>query len=163
MKRMLFCFLFGLGVGAAGCWYLQQETGRTQLAHAKSQVVTNAQKVAGVLKERINDWSVDGIRQEMAHSSMVVREKAKAAGHSIAGAAANARVTAVIKAKLVAEPGLPAFNINVDTTDGLVTLSGKVDSHEQIAKAVKLALDTDGVHKVVCTLQVAPPAKQASL
>src|SRR6266542_3992536 len=59
-----------------------------------------------------------------------------------------------IKTKLLAEPGLSALAINVDTTDGLVTLSGKVDSHEQIAKAVKLAMATEGVHKVISTLQV---------
>ena len=85
---------------------------------------------------------------------MVVREKARTAGHSIADAAANARVTAAVKGRLVAEPGLSAFSINVDTTDGLVTLSGKVSSHDQVGRAVKLALDTDGVRKVVSTLQV---------
>lgn len=156
---MLLCFLLGIGTGAGGYWYLQQDTGKAQFAQAKSHVVTNAQKVAGTIRDTIAGWSVDDIREEMARSSMVVREKARAAGQSIAGAAANARVTAAIKTKLVAEPGLSAFNINVDTTDGLVTLSGKVDLHEQIAKAVKLALDTEGVHKVVSTLQVSPPAK----
>jgi osmotically-inducible protein OsmY len=156
---MLLCFLLGIGAGAGGYWYLQQDAGKAQLAQAKSHVVTNAQKVAGTIRDTIAGWSVDEIREEMARSSMVVREKARAAGQSIAGAAANARITAAIKTKLVAEPGLSAFNINVDTTDGLVTLSGKVDSHEQIAKAVKLALDSDGVHKVVSTLQISPPAK----
>ena len=159
MKRMLFCFLLGLGAGAGGHWYLQQDAGKAQLAQARSQVVTNAQRMASTFRDTITDWSVDGIREEMARSSMVVREKAKAAGQSIAGAAANARVTAAIKTKLVAEPGLPAFNVNVDTTDGLVTLSGKVGSHEQIARAVKLALETEGVHKVVSTLQVTPASK----
>ena len=154
MKRMLFCFLLGLGTGAGGYWYLQQEAGKARLAQARSQVVTNAQKVAATIKDKFNEWSVEDIQQEMARSSMVVREKATAAGQSIAGAAANARVTAAIKTKLVAEPGLSAFSINVDTTDGLVTLSGKVGSHEQIARAVKLALETDGVHKVISTLQV---------
>lgn len=156
MKRMLFGFVLGLGTGVGGFWYLQQDAGRAQLAQAKSQVATNAHKVAAAIKDTLGDWSVEDIREEMARSSMVVREKAKAAGHSIAGATANARVTAAIKAKLVAEPGLPAFSINVDTTDGLVTLSGKVSSHDHIAKAVKLSLETDGVHKVVSTLQVAP-------
>lgn len=159
MKRMLFCFLLGLGTGAGGYWHLQQDAGKAQLAQARSHVVTNAQKVASSIKETIAGWSVDEIQEEMARSSMVVREKAKAAGQSIAGAAANTRVTAAIKAKLVAEPGLPAFNINVDTTDGLVTLSGKVGSHEQIARAVKLALETEGVHKVVSTVQVTPVGK----
>jgi osmotically-inducible protein OsmY len=156
---MLLCFLLGIGVGAGGYWYLQQDAGKAQLAQAKSHVVTNAQKVAGTIRDTIAGWSVDDIREEMARSSMVVREKARAAGQSIAGAAANARITAAIKTKLVAEPGLSAFNINVDTADGLVTLSGKVDSHEQIAKAVKLALDSDGVHKVVSTLQISLPPK----
>jgi osmotically-inducible protein OsmY len=156
---MLFCFLLGLGTGAGGYWYLQQDAGKAQLAQARLQVVTNAQKVAGTISDTIAGWSVDDIREEMARSSMVVREKAKAAGQSIAGATANARVTAAIKTKLVAEPGLPSFNINVDTTDGLVTLSGKVSSHEQIARAVKLALETEGVHKVVSTLQVTPAGK----
>ncbi len=154
MKRMLFCFLLGLGTGAGGYWYLQQDAGKARLAQARSEVVTNAQKFAGAIKDKFNEWSVEDIREEMARSSMVVREKAKAAGQSIAGAAANARITAAIKAKLVAEPGLPAFSINVDTTDGLVTLSGKAESHEQIAKAVKLTLETEGVHKVISTLQV---------
>jgi hyperosmotically inducible protein len=156
---MAFCFLLGLGTGASGYWYLQQDAGKAQLAQAKSQVITNAQKAATAIKDTIYGWSADEIRQEMARSSMVVREKAKAAGHSIADAAASARVTAVIKTKLVAEPGLSAFSINVDTTDGLVTLSGRVSSHEQVAKAVQLALATDGVNKVISTLQVAPPPK----
>lgn len=154
MKRMLFCFMLGLGTGAGGYWYLQQDAGKARFAQARSEVVTNAQKVAGAIKDKINEWSAEDIREEMARSSMVVREKAKAAGQSIAGAAANARVTTAIKAKFVAEPGLSAFSINVDTTDGLVTLSGKVSSHDQIAKAVKLALETEGVNKVISTLQV---------
>jgi len=159
MKRMLFCFLLGLGTGAGGYWYLQQDAGKARLAQARSEAVTNAQRVAGAIKDKINEWSVDDIREEMVRSSMVVREKAKAAGQSIAGAAANVRVITAIKAKLVAEPGLPAFSINVDTTDGLVTLSGKVGSHEQIAKAVRLALETEGVHKVISTLQVTAASK----
>ena len=153
---MLFCFLLGMAAGAGGYWYLQQETGKAQLEQARSQVVSNAHKVASTIKDKINELSVDDIKEEMARTSMVVREKAKAAGQSIAGATANARITASIKTKLVAEPGLSAFAINVDTTDGLVTLSGKVESHDQVAKAVKLALETDGVHKVVSTLQVDP-------
>ncbi|MCI0745628.1 MAG: BON domain-containing protein, partial [Verrucomicrobia subdivision 3 bacterium] len=64
--------------------------------------------------------------------------------------------TAVIKGKLLKEPGLSSLSINVDTTDGLVTLSGTVPSHEEVAKAVRLAMETEGVTKVVSTLQVKP-------
>ncbi len=84
----------------------------------------------------------------------MIREKAREAGNAISDATANARITAAIKAKLFAEPGVSALSINVDTNDGLVTLSGTVSSHEQIAKAIKIAMETDGVTKVISTLQV---------
>jgi osmotically-inducible protein OsmY len=159
MKRMFFCFLLGVGAGGFGHWYFQQESGKKQLEQARAQVVSNAQMVATTIKDKFNELSVDDIKEEMARSSMVVREKAKGAGESIAGVAANARITAAIKTRLISEPGLSAFAINVDTTDGLVTLSGKVDSHDQVARAVKIALETDGVHKVISTLQVVATAK----
>jgi len=154
MKRMLFCFVLGVAAGAGGYWYFQQDAGKAQLAQARTQVVAGAEKVSGTIKDTIGEISVDDIKEELARTSMVVREKAKDAGQSLAGATANARTTLAIKTKLLAEPGLSALAINVDTTDGLVTLSGKVDSHEQIAKAVKLAMATEGVHKVISTLQV---------
>jgi osmotically-inducible protein OsmY len=34
-----------------------------------------------------------------------------------------------------------------------------VESHEQVARAVKLALETDGVRKVISTLQIVPVGK----
>jgi hyperosmotically inducible protein len=83
-----------------------------------------------------------------------VREKAKRAGAAVADAATNARITATIKTKLLTEPGLSGLSINVDTTDGFVTLSGTVSSPEQVARAVKIALETEGVYKVASTLQV---------
>src|SRR5262249_49852716 len=139
---------------AGGYWYFQQDAGKARLEQAKAQVVSGTEKVTGTIKETMAEVSVKDIKEELARTSMVVREKARDAGQSIAGATANARTTLSIKTKLLAEPGLSALAINVDTTDGLVTLSGKVDSYEQIAKAVKLALDTEGVHKVVSTLQL---------
>jgi len=162
MKRMIFCFLWGVGTGAGGYWYFQQDAGKAQLEHARGQVVTNAQRAATAIKEKIYEVGAEEVKEvkdQIARTGTVVKEKAKSAGQSIAGAASNAKVTTAIKAKLVAEPGLPSFNINVDTTDGLVTLSGKVESHEQVARAVKLALETDGVHKVISTLQIVPASK----
>ena len=155
MKRMFFSFLFGIAVGAGGYWYSQQDAGKAQIERARAQVVSNANQVASSIKDKLNEINVEDIKEELARTGTVIREKAKVAGQSIAGATANARITATVKTKLIGEPGLSAFNINVDTTDGLVTLSGKVNSDDQVARAINLALETDGVHKVVSTLQVA--------
>ncbi len=159
---MIFCFLLGVGAGAGGYWYLQQDAGKAQLEQARSQVVTNAQRAATAIKEKIYEVGAEEVKEvkdQIARTGTVVKEKAKSAGQSIVGVASNAKITAAIKAKLVTEPGLPSLNINVDTTDGLVTLSGRVESHEQVACAVKLALETDGVQKVVSTLQIVPAGK----
>ena len=157
VKRLLFGFVLGAVAGAFGYRYAMQEGGEDRLRQTKDQVVAGAGRAATDLKSRIGEFgtnSVEAIKEELERSGTVVREKAKSAGQSIVDAAANTRVTAAVKARLIADPGLPAFSINVDTTDGLVTLSGKVDSHEQLARAIKVALDTDGVRKVVSTLQV---------
>jgi hyperosmotically inducible periplasmic protein len=78
----------------------------------------------------------------------------------------DAGVTARVKAKLIADPEVAGFQIDVDTLDGRVTLNGKVSSADQKAEAEKLARHTDGVTEVVNLIQVAgqapppPPAGQ---
>ena len=154
MKRLLFGFLVGACAGAMGYWYFTEGAGRQGFSEARQRFTNGAARVVEAVERTVGEIRADEIRDELARTSMVVREKAKSAGSAIADATANARTTASIKARLVATPGLSALNINVDTTDGLVTLSGTASSPEEIAKAVKLALDTDGVHKVISTIQI---------
>jgi hypothetical protein len=147
--KALFCFLLGLAVGVAGHWYFTQPKSNDKVAHAQ-EAATN---LGRSLKET---FDADKIKDELARTGRVIREKAKKTGDAIADATANARITTTIKSKLVQDSGLAAFKIDVDTTDGVVTLSGNVSSHDEIAKAMNLALETDGVHRVVSTLQVKP-------
>jgi osmotically-inducible protein OsmY len=116
-----------------------------------------ARETVGKVEHGIKDSiDVDRLKEELARTGRVIREKSRRAGEAIADVTANARISTAIKAKLVEDPGLRALTINVDTTDGVVTLSGTVSSHDEIARAVALALETDGVHKVISTLQVKP-------
>jgi osmotically-inducible protein OsmY len=68
--------------------------------------------------------------------------------------AGDARITAEIKARLVLDSDLSALNISVSTTDGRVTLSGRVASAELAGKAVRLSYEAKGVREVFSTLQV---------
>jgi osmotically-inducible protein OsmY len=101
----------------------------------------------------------EDIKDELARTGRVVRRAASNAGHAIADATADARITAAIKAKLVGSRDLSALNISVNTTAGVVTLSGAVSSSEHVSKAILLAMQTEGVREVVSTLQVQPKAK----
>lgn len=61
----------------------------------------------------------------------------------------DAALTAKVKARLAADPEVAAYRIDVDTLEGVVTLSGRVRSAEEAAEAEKLARHTPGVQEVV--------------
>ncbi|HEV8703118.1 MAG TPA: BON domain-containing protein [Candidatus Polarisedimenticolia bacterium] len=60
----------------------------------------------------------------------------------------DATITGMIKTKLAADGRVRASEINVDTTKGVVTLTGNVDGQEARDAAIKLARDTSGVSDV---------------
>jgi hyperosmotically inducible protein len=66
----------------------------------------------------------------------------------------DAWITTKIKTKITADPQLNPFGIDVDTLDGVVTLSGRVESEEDRLEAETLALDTEGVVSVDNRLEV---------
>jgi hyperosmotically inducible periplasmic protein len=156
MKGIVFSFALGLGVGIWAQWYFQQEQNKTKLMAAETSVVASAERVTGAIQEKVKQIATEDIKRELDRSGMVVREKARQAGTALSDATANARITALVKARLFTEPGVSAININVDASDGLVTLSGTAASHEEIAKAIRLAMETEGVQKVISTLQLKP-------
>jgi len=62
--------------------------------------------------------------------------------------ASDATITGMIKTRLAADGRVSASEINVDTTKGIVTLTGNVDGQEARDAAIKLARDTSGVKDV---------------
>jgi len=69
----------------------------------------------------------------------------------------DATVTSNVKAKLAADSTLAGSTINVDTKDGVVTLSGTVNTDADKAKAEQLAKSAEGVKSVTNNLTVKPP------
>jgi osmotically-inducible protein OsmY len=60
----------------------------------------------------------------------------------------DATITTKVKTALVDEPSLHAFQIHVETFQGVVQLSGFVDSQQQSKKAEQLVRTIKGVHAV---------------
>jgi len=56
--------------------------------------------------------------------------------------------TTKVKAAILAEPGLKSLQINVDTVEGKVTLTGTADSQESSDKAKELTASISGVKEV---------------
>jgi hyperosmotically inducible protein len=66
----------------------------------------------------------------------------------------DATLTGSVKTKLAADKVSSLTRVDVDTTNGVVTLNGVVESSEQKARAQELASQVSGVKKLVNNLQV---------
>jgi osmotically-inducible protein OsmY len=155
MKTLIILILL-IAVAAGAYWYIGNERNKDELKRVEEQAARRADEMKDAVKDKLKDISLSpsDIKQELERTGKVVRKKAQAAGTAIADATADARITAAIKAKLVKDSNLSALRISVSTTDGVVTLSGSVDTPEEISEALKLALDTEGVREAISTLQV---------
>ena len=99
-------------------------------------------------------------RDAVATAGRTGAERAKQAGQEIsqktAAAAKTAQealgdgaLTAKIKAKMALDDSVKALDLNVDTVDGVVTVTGKVRTNAERERALALARETAGVHRVV--------------
>ena len=79
---------------------------------------------------------------------------------SIRGAVGDATITSDVKARLLADSDVSGLRIDVDTRDGVVTLSGTVANAAQKARAVDLAAKADNVVRVEDNLLVKGSAPQ---
>ncbi len=167
MKTFLIGLLCGIIISLGVVWFftsgrqiLEVEKAEERAAAQVDQARELVQKAADRAKEtlmaklEVLELRSEQIQKEVAEKGKIVRRKARDLGETVVDAAKDASLTAIIKAKLAADPDLSALNISVSTTAGRVTLSGTVSSFEEMGKAIALALETEGVKEVVSTLQV---------
>jgi hyperosmotically inducible periplasmic protein len=93
-----------------------------------------------------------GLMTSMAASAQSAaqeaKDKTKAAAQKTAEVVTDAEITSAVKAKLLADKTVGGLKIDVDTTDGVVTLTGPVHSGVERSQALKLARNTKGVKSV---------------
>ncbi len=76
------------------------------------------------------------------------RTEAKQATNTAAGAIDNAALTTKVKAALLADELVKGTQINVDSSDGVVTLNGTVDNTAHMQRAEQVARGVSGVTSV---------------
>ena len=79
-----------------------------------------------------------------------------ACGKSVGDTIDDATITTRVKTSLLNDPLVGGLRIDVDTFKGVVTLSGRVKTKEEEAKAIALAKQIGGVVDVKSTLQLQP-------
>ncbi|WOP14602.1 BON domain-containing protein [Ottowia sp. SB7-C50] len=91
---------------------------------------------------------------EIKQEAKEMKADASAAIARAGDAASDATTTAAVKAKLVADTELSALQINVDTKDGAVTLTGPAPNATAKARAETIAKSVKGVGTVHNNLTV---------
>ncbi len=92
--------------------------------------------------------------QKMNQATADIKAEAKVEAEKARVQLDDATITAKVKSALIAEPGVKATQINVDTSGGVVTLSGTVDTPQMMSRATQIAQGVEGVKSVNNSLTV---------
>ncbi len=96
------------------------------------------------------DRTAERAGEKMDQTAAGIKQRAEQAGDKLDDAA----ITAKVKTALIGEPGLKALQINVDTANGVVTLTGAVDTPQNLDRATQVAQAIHGVKSVDNRLSV---------
>lgn len=118
-------------------------SGNVPSTAAKEQAVQIARATNGVASV------VDNLTVTSAASDRGLGGSAAATAGRVGDIASDATITSSLKTKLLADPDVAGLQIDVDTKDGIVTLTGKVKTAAEKAEALRIARETDGVKSVV--------------
>ena len=100
------------------------------------------------------DAKVDAAQRKADAKTDEAQKKASDATDNVADATKDAALTAAVKTKFLADTKVSGLKIDVDTRNGVVTLSGTVPTAAERTRAVATAKETDGVKSVVNHLKV---------
>ena len=82
---------------------------------------------------------------------------ATAASAEETSGSSDAAINARVEARLIADPQVNNFEIDVDVEDGVVRLSGNVETEADRAEAENIARNTKGVKDVVNEIEIGDP------
>ena len=143
VRTLLRVVLLLIVIAAVAAFFIGYRTADRNAPRAAEHAVGTAGE-AGDSRTDQGRVSIDRARETGARIGASVAEGANRAEHI----ARDAALTTKIKSKMALDDIVKAADIDVDTTDRVVTLQGTVDSTAEHHRAVQLAQETDGVISV---------------
>ncbi len=102
------------------------------------------------------DQAVDEANNKIADTVDKAADKLEEKSDKASVGINDAEITTKVKAAIFAEPGLKTLQISVDTIQGVVTLSGSVNTQQNSDTARALASAVSGVEEVENRLMIKP-------
>ena len=94
------------------------------------------------------DDTMDAAGNKIGETADQIGDKMSAQSNKVGVVIEDAEITTRVKAAVFAMPGLDTLKISVDTVNGVVTLSGLVDTQADHDMAETLAQGIEGVRQV---------------
>ena len=124
------------------------ERAKEKLSEAAKKTEVAVNEGADKLKPELQNAGAE-LKPKLESAGEKLKEAAKKTGDQISAAeSSDSGITGTIKTKYVAEPGLSALKIDVDTRDGVVTLNGVVKDEAAKQRAEQVASSVKGVKSV---------------
>jgi hyperosmotically inducible protein len=136
--------------------------GSAQSLSAHLRALETARDVDGVQRVESQIESPDRLADNEIWRDAPADVSAGGTGTAMRGAANDVWITSAAKVRLMAAD-VPAFDINVDTREGEVTLFGVVSSDAEKRTAEAEVRKVDGVKEIDNELQVVPQSRQAAV
>jgi osmotically-inducible protein OsmY len=95
----------------------------------------------------------DPVQREAREAAREGQQKGREAGEAMPDLS-DAGITAAVKSKMLGDTRVPGLTIDVDTKEGVVTLTGTVATSTEKERAVQLTKNTNGVKSVVDRIKV---------
>jgi hyperosmotically inducible protein len=126
------------------------ETARTEAVNA-AKTAHPGVEVVDKIDVKPGDMPKSAFNENMATQE---RDRARSTGDKIGTSVDDAWIHMKLSAKLLGDSSTPARKINVDVTNGTVTLRGSVPNAEAKQEAGRDAMSTDGVKHVNNLLRI---------
>lgn len=115
-------------------------------ACGQKEEATVGQKIDGAIAS--TEQAAQEAKQDMKAAAGDLKRDGEQAAQAVAAATTDAAITTKVKAALAADGQLSALKIEVDTVQGVVSLSGPAPSADAADRATVLARAVEGVTAV---------------
>lgn len=145
-----------MAMGLVACDRMKEPT----VGQQTDSAVGNSERAAADANRNAENAAAsaqNNMQQGAANTQAAASDAAQAArdaGSSAMDVAGDAAITARVSARLAEDSALSAIKIDVDTSNGVVTLTGPAPSQEAKNRATTLAQGVNGVTSVVNNLTV---------
>ena len=141
MKTLIWSLILSLMLGFSFACTTAKNTGEA-VKEGTTEVAEEVGDKTEDVAEEVGDKTED-VGEAVANSSKEVGETVE-----------DVIITAAVKMKFANDETVKARNIDVDTSNGIVTLNGTVSSQAEADRAIELAQTVDGVKNVRSNLIV---------